>query len=203
MSSVTLKNSTNEVVSLALYKVPVVRPGLDAIAWKIVSPPPGGYATVNIPDSHAVTARYSGNSADPASLDTQTAALAFSETTAAFSIDAIASQDRHASGAVITQRFEDLVMNEVRIVNNYGVGVEAAILLDGSPIYAPQVVWPGALLVEDIRSSIHVAVVAPFTRKGDRLVQAEYGLTQTEVLEGGTLIVTGSIWTGYALSAAE
>jgi hypothetical protein len=33
-------------------------------------------------------------------------------------------------------------------------------------------------------------------------VQAEYGLTQTEVLEGGTLIVTGSIWTGYALTAA-
>lgn len=202
MSSVTLKNDTNEVVSLALFKVPVVRPASDTIAWKIVSPPPGGQATVDIPDSYGVMARYSSNPAEPANLDTQTAVLAFSETTAAFSIDAIASQDRHASGVAITQRFDDLVMDEVRVVNNYRIGVEVSILLDGSPIHAPQVVWPGGLLFEDISNGIHVAVVSSFRRKGDRLVQAEYSLTQTEVREGGTVILTGSMWTGYALTAA-
>lgn len=201
MSSVTLKNNTNEVVSLALFKVPVVRPASDTIAWKIVSPPPGGQATVNIPDSYGVMARYSSNPAEPSNLDTQTAVLAFSETTAAFSIDAITSQDRHASGAAITQRFDNLVMNEVRVVNNYAIGVEVSILLDGSPIYAPEVVWPGGLLMEDIRGGIYVAVVAPFTGNGHRLVQAEYSLTQTQLLEGGTLIVSGSMWTGYALAA--
>lgn len=201
MSKITLINHTAEMVCLALFKQPVLRPGLDSIAWQVVSPPPGGQATVNIPDSYGVMARYSSNPADPANLNTQTPIIAFSETTAAFSIDAIASQDRHASGAVITQRFDDLVLNEVRVVNDYGIGVEVSILLDGSPIYAPQVVWPGGLLVEDIRGGIYVAVVASFTGNGHRLVQAEYSQTQTQLLEGGTLVVTGSMWRGYALSA--
>lgn len=202
MSSVTLINHTNEMVRLALFRQPVLRPGLDTIAWRIVAPPPGGQTTVNIPDRYGVMARYSGNPDDPANLDTQTAAVVFSETTASFSIDAIPSQDRHASGAVITQRFDDLVLNEVRVVNDYLIGVEVSILLDGMPIYAPQVVWPGGLLMEDIRGGIHVAVVAPFTGNGHRLVQAEYSQTLTEVREGGTLIVTGSMWRGYALSMA-
>lgn len=202
MSKITLINQTTEMVRLALFKQPLLRPGLDAIAWKVVSPPPGGQAIVEIPDSYGVMARYSGDVQDPSNLDTQTAVLAFSETTAAFSIDAIPSQDRHAAGAAITQRFVDLVLNEVRVVNNYAIGVEVSILLDGSPIYAPQVVWPGGLLMEDIRGGIYVAVVAPFTGNGHRLVQAEYSLTQTQLLEGGTLIVSGSMWTGYALAAA-
>lgn len=202
MSKITLINNTTETVRLALFKRPVLRPGLDVIAWKIVSPPPGGQAMVNIPENYGVMARYSGNPDDPSNLDTQTAVVAFSETTASFSIDAIASQDRHASGAVITQRFDDLVLNEVRVTNRYPIGVEVSILFDGDPIYAPQVVWPGGLLVEDIRGAIHAAVVAPFTGNGHRLVQAEYSQTQTEVREGGSLVVTGSMWKGYALSAA-
>ncbi len=202
MSKITLINNTTETVRLALFKRPVLRPGLDVIAWKIVSPPPGGQAMVNIPENYGVMARYSGDPGNPSNLDTQTAVVAFSETTASFSIDAIASQDRHASGAVITQRFDDLVLNEVRVTNRYPIGVEVSILFDGDPIYAPQVVWPGGLLVEDIRGGIYAAVVASFTGNGHRLVQAEYSQTQTEVREGGSLVVTGSMWKGYALSAA-
>jgi hypothetical protein len=200
MQSVKLINRTNEMVRLALFKRPVLRPTLDAIAWKIVSPPPGGSVTVNIPDQFGVQARYSGNPGDPSNLDSQTPVLPFAETTAAFSIDGVTSQDRHATGVVITQRFDDLTMNEVRVINRYGLGVEVSMLLDGDPIFAPQVVWPGGLFMEDIRGGIYVAVVALFTARGQRLVQAEYGLTQTELPVGGTLLVTGSMWTGYALT---
>ncbi|WP_165480892.1 hypothetical protein [Xanthomonas oryzae] len=49
---------------------------------------------------------------------------------------------------------------------------------------------------------MYVAVISQFTYKGQRLVQAELSLTETEILEGGSLIVTGSMWTGYSLNAA-
>jgi hypothetical protein len=202
MSKITLINRTDEVVRLALFRMPLLRPTLATIAWRIASPPPGGSTIVDMPASLAVQARYSGDPGNPPSLDTSTAAVVFDETTAAFTIDSVVSQDGRTTGAVIARKFTDLVMNEVRIVNNYGIGVEVSILGDGDPIYAPQVVWPGGLLMEDIRSPIYVAVVSDFTYKGQRLVQAEFSLTQTEAPAGGTLVLTGSMWTGYALSAA-
>jgi hypothetical protein len=202
MGRITLHNNTNEVVRLAIFKLPVLRASLATVAWKIVSPPPGGSTTVNIPSGFAVLGRYSGDPARPAELDNKTAPVAFDETTAAFSIDAVTSQDGMATGAVIQQKFTDLVMNEVRVVNNYGIGVEVSILSDGDPIYAPQVVWPGGLLIEDVRGSLYVAVVSQFTAKGQRLVQEEFSQTQVEVLEGGTLVVNGSQWVGYSLTAA-
>lgn len=55
--------------------------------------------------------------------------------------------------------------------------------------------------MEDVRGSISVAVVSQFATKGQRLLQEEFSLTRTEVHDGGTLQVTGSQWTGYALMA--
>lgn len=201
MSKITLINKTDEMVRLALFMSPVLNPNLATIAWKIVSPPPGGSTTVNIPPDFAVRARYSGDPSNPSELENTTAAVAFAETTAAFSVESIVSEDRQAVGAVIHQVFTDLVMNEVRVANHFSIGAEVSILKGGDPIYPPQVVWPGGLLMEDVRGSIYVAVVSQFTTKGQRLVQEEFSLTRTELLEGGTLQVTGSQWVGYALAA--
>lgn len=201
MSKITLINKTDEMVRLALFMTPALNPNLATIAWRIVSPPPGGSTTVDIPADFAVQARYSGDPSNPSNLENTTAAVAFAETTAAFSVDSIVSQDRQATGAVIHQEFNDLVLNEVRVANHYPIGVEVSILKDGDPIYPPQVVWPGGLLMEDVRGSISVAVVSQFTTKGQKLVQEEFSLTRTEVLDGGTLLVTGSQWVGYALAA--
>lgn len=202
MSKITLINRAEDMVRLALFRTPVMRPTLGVIAWKIVSPPPGGSTIVDLPADFAVQGAYSGDPSKPSRLDTTTAAVAFAETTAAFTIDSIGSQDQQATGAVIHQQFTDLVLNEVRVVNQYPIGVEVSILSDGDPIYAPQVVWPGGLLLEDIRAPIHAAVVSQFTAKGQRLVQEEISQTQIEVPEGATVIVTGSQWRGYALSLA-
>lgn len=145
-------------------------------------------------------ARYSSDPANPSHLDTETAAVPFSELTATFSIEGATSEDGQANGAVIRQLFTDLVMNEVRVVNRYPIGVELSILKDGSPIHTPQVLWPGAMWMEGIRGSIHVAVVWQFARDGERLVQEEISMTQVKVLPNDTLVVTGSMWTGYALT---
>ncbi|WP_127165837.1 hypothetical protein [Xanthomonas euvesicatoria] len=195
-------NQTNETVRLALFQKPVMNPTLATIAWQVVAPPPGGSSTVDIPSDFSVQARYSNDPTNPSNLDTSTKPVSFSETTAAFSIDHFVSQDRRANGAVINQTFTDLVLNELRVVNNFSIGAETTIYRGGDAIYEAQVIWPGGLFLEDVRSSMYVAVISRFTYKGQRLVQEELSLTETEVLEGGSLIVTGSMWTGYSLTAA-
>ncbi|KHL59196.1 hypothetical protein OZ10_02825 [Xanthomonas cannabis pv. cannabis] len=196
-------NQTNETVRPALFQKPVMNPTLATIAWQVVAPPPGGSSTVDIPSDFSVQARYSNDPTNPSNLDTSTRPVSFSETTAAFSIDHFVLQDGRANGAVINQTFTHLFPDKVCVVNNYSIGAETAIYRGGDAIYEAQVIWPGGLFLEDLRTNMYVAVISQFTYKGQRLVQEELSLTETEVLEGGTLIVTGSMWTGYSLSAAE
>jgi hypothetical protein len=199
MSTITLLNETGETVRLAIFQKPVYNPTLSTIAWQIAAPPPGGTSVVQIPSDFSLAIRYSNDPTRPSNLDTSAKPVSFSETSASFTVDGIITQDRRSNGAVINQSFTDLVLNEVRVVNNFSIGVESAIYRGEDPIYEPQVIWPGGLFMEDVRASMFVAVVSQFTYKGQRLVQEEISLTQLEVLEGDTLKVTGSMWTGYSL----
>ncbi|HDS1037492.1 TPA: hypothetical protein QDZ42_000563 [Stenotrophomonas maltophilia] len=200
MSNIVLISRTADAVRLAIFQKPVCNPNLPTIAWQIAAPPPGGTLVVALPEDFSLQARYSNDQSRPENLDTSAKPMAFAETSAAFTIDSVMSQDRMAVGAVINQTFNDLVPNEVRVKNNYSIGVEASILRGLDPIYEPQIIWPGGLFVESVCGSLCVAVVSPFTCKGQRLVQEEISITQTEVLEDDALVVSGSQWTGYALS---
>lgn len=200
MSTITLRNNTLEVVRLAIFKTPVLNPTLSTIAWQVAEPPPGGKQTIDIPTAYSVFANYSSDRNNPSNLTCETAHIPFAESTAMFTISSATSQDRKATGAVISQQFNDLVLNEVRVVNNYNLGALTTIAQNGDAIYEPQVIWPGGLFLEDVRASFYVAVVAQFTSKGQRLVQEEFSQTQTEVLAGSTITVTGSMWNGYSLS---
>lgn len=202
MSTITLMNQTAETVRLAVFQKPVKNPTLATIAWQVAAPPPGGNTVIQIPDDFGLQVRYSSDPTRPDQLDTTARPVVFPETTAAFTIDGVASQDRRSNGAVISQHFTDLVLNQVRVFNNFSIGVEAALLRGQYPMYEPQVIWPGGLFMEDVGSSMYVAVVSQFTYKGQRLVQEEISLTQAEVLEGDSLIVNGSKWTGYSLTRA-
>ncbi len=201
MSKLILRNQTPEVVRLAVFKQPVINPTLATIAWLIAEPPPGGKQTIDIPDDLSVFAQYSNDLSNPSNLVCETAHIPFAETTASFNISSLMSQDSRASGAVITQTFNNLVMNEVRIYNNYSIGCLVTIAKNGDAIFAPQVIWPGGLLVEDVRSPFYVAVVSQFAYKGKRLVHEEFSQTQIEVLEGDSVTVTGTQWKGYSLAA--
>jgi len=202
MSKIVLVNNTAETVRLAIFQKPVNNPTLATIAWQIAAPPPGGSSIITLPDDFSVHARYSNDPNRPDNLDTSAKPVSFAETSASFTIGSVMSQDRLSNGAVINQTFNDLVLNEVRIKNNFSIGVEASILRGQDAIYEPQVIWPGGLFMEDVRASLYVAVVSQFTTKGQRLVQEEISITQTEVLEGESLTVSGSMWKGYALSKA-
>ncbi|HSR51507.1 MAG TPA: hypothetical protein VLV83_11805 [Acidobacteriota bacterium] len=206
MSTLTLINDTSEVVRVATFKKPVLNPTLNSIAWRIDEPPPnGGQTVIQIPQDYQVYANYSfdPNERNDPDAGNRTAIINFAEYTARFLVQSATSQDQRASAATITQVFTDLVMNEVRIENSFGYGVWGHVTKDGDDVYAPQVIWPGGVLMEDIRSSFYLAVVAQFVYKGDRLVDEEISLTETEVLEGGTATVTGSMWEGYQISVTE
>ncbi|PPU44204.1 hypothetical protein XdyCFBP7245_23025 [Xanthomonas dyei] len=146
-------------------------------------------------------ARYSYDPNNPSNLDTSTKPVSFSETSASFSIDGVVSQAPRANVAVINQSFTDLVPSEVWIRNNFSISAETTIYRGGDAIFEAQVIWPGGLFLENIETSMYVAVVSQFTYKGQRLVQEELCVTQTEIPEDGSIIVTGSMWTDYSLSA--
>lgn len=201
MSTITLLNETDEVVRLAIFKKPIVNATLATIAWRVAAPPPGGQQVIQIPDSMAVFAQYSSDPANPSNLDVRSNVVQFAEATAMFTIESLESQDRRAVGAQVRQKFDALVLNEVRVVNNFAIGCQVNICQDGSPIYGPQVLWPGGIFLEDVRGSFYIAVISQFAQAGQRLIAEEIAQTQTEVLEGGSLIVRGSMWKGYSLSA--
>jgi hypothetical protein len=206
MSILTFINNTDngEVVRLALYKKSLTRPDLQSVAWKIIAPPPsGGCSRVPVPQNYESFITCPGpddDLTDPMAGST-TQRIAFGENTARFIINSSNSQDRRASAPTITQTFTDLVLNEVRIENNFGNGVWGHITMGGDEIYAPQVIWPSGIMMEDVRSTFYVAVVAQFVNKGSRLVDEEISVTESQVLDGGTMMVTGSMWKGYKLTA--
>jgi hypothetical protein len=208
MSQITILNGTNELVRIAIYKKPVLQPTLATIAWQIVAPPPGGQTVVPIPEDYQVYAEYSldPNNPDPTSPTAtvnQTNTATFNETTARFQIQSVTSQDKRASGGYITQVFSDLQLNEVRLENNFAVGVLSHIQKDGVDIYSPQVLWPGAVRIEDVRSTLYLAAVGQFVYQGSRLVDEEIQMTETPILEGGTALVTGSMWKGYSIVSSS
>jgi hypothetical protein len=203
MAQITVVNNSDEVVRIAIYRKPVLLPTLSTIAWRIVEPPPnGGQTVVQIPENYSVFANYSFDTAEreDANAGNRTNVIQFAEDTARFIVGTAVSQDRRANAATLVQTFDGLVMNETRIVNQFGYGVWGHITKDGDDVYAPQVIWPGAVMMEDLRESFFLAAVSQFVYKGDRLVQEETSLTETEVLAGGMATVTGSKWKGYAIA---
>ncbi len=200
MSSITIYNNTDELVRVALYQKPVLSKSLQTIAWQIASPPPGGKAVVSLPADFAVYSNYSLDPNNPDDTQYQTNKVTFGETTARFDVTNVTSQDGRANGALIQQSFADLKMNEVHIINNFGLGVVGHITRDGDDIYPAQVIWPGGRFMEDVRSTLYMAVVGQFTTKGDRLVQEEVSATETPILENQSSTLTGSKWKGYAFS---
>lgn len=208
MSQITILNATNELVRIAIYKKPTVTSLLSTIAWQIVAPPPSGQTVVPIPEDYRVYAEYSldPNNPDPTSPTAtvnQTNALSFLEDTARFQILSATSQDKEATGGYIKQLFTDLELNKVRLENNFTVGVMSHIQKDNVDIFAPQVLWPGAVRIEDVRSSLYLAVVGQFVFRGTQLVDEDIQMTETPILEGGTAVVTGSMWQGYSIAASS
>lgn len=201
MSFFTLINQTHEHVHLALFRRPAFNPTVPTIAWRIAMPPPQGQQSIEFPRELSVRLRYATDPEQPGQLDASVASAAFSETTAEFVVASAPAPDGRAE-AMIAQRYDDLRANLVRVINRHRLGVEAAICCDGDALYLPQAIWPDGVLLEDVRGALQVAVVSPYTVKGQRLLPEEVAATQFEARPGGAWAVSGSMWTGYRLDLA-
>lgn len=204
MSTITIVNNTEsgDPVRLAIFRSLVQMPTLDTIAWKIVAPPPsGGSVVITIPDGFDVYVNVPVTEADHSNPNggNRSNIITFSELTARFLIQAVTAP----ATAVITQVYDGLVLNEVRIENDFASGVWSHVAQDGNDVYAPQVLWPGAVRMMDLRGPILLAVVSPSTQSGDRLIDEEISLTQVQILPGQTAIVAGSQWKGYSITIAS
>jgi len=205
MSQLTIVSNSSDLLRVAIYKKPYRQPTLNTIAWKIVAPPPdGGQTTVEIPDNYSVFVNYSFDPAvrsDPNG-GSRTPVLTFDEATARFDIASKSTEDNRDTVAIHSRSFNDLVMNEVHLDNQAGFGVWGHIQKDGADIFPARVISPGRTLIEDVRSTLYLAVIDEFVSLGDRLVQEEISLTETPILEGQTATITGDEWQGYAIAVS-
>lgn len=193
MSQITIRNHTEDVIRIAIYKAPAINPSQATIAWRVAAPPPGEQQTIEIPDGFSVVAGYAEDFSATHFKPSQTP---FTGTNAAFSVNA---QDDHLSGVIIVHNPGGIVANQVCVANNLKADALITIAKGGDAIYERQLITPGGRYVEDIRPSFCVAVIAQFILKGQHLISEEIAQTQLELPLNGVISVIGSIWDGYSL----
>ena len=198
MPTITIKNNTADNPMIGIFRRSIKTPTLSAVAWKVILPPSHGIAVIEITDEFESYVNY-GDRSDPNG-GNRTAPIGFTGTTAKFIAEP--SGQGAKSDIILKKSSEDPTPDEVSISNNAGEGVWGHITQLGSDIYPPQVIWPGGVLIEDIRGPYLLAIVGDQIREGDRLVEEEVSQTQTPILPGQTATVTGSRWDGYSIAVS-
>jgi hypothetical protein len=202
MSQITIGNQTHEVVRIAVFQRPPGQVTLDTWVWKVVEPPPGGEEVVPLPAEYVVFANYSFDPAireDP-NAGMRTELLTFELPTATFVVSAAEGQGKADKVAALTRSSTDLVPNEIRVINDFGYGVWGHLQRTGSDVVAPQVIPPGSVWINDLRSpALALAVVGDSVQAGQHLVEEEISQTTVEILPGQTAQVTGDRWQGYTI----
>lgn len=201
MANLRILNRTDELVRVALFRESGSDGRQPILVWRLAAPPPGGASTIEISKRFEVRARYSIDDAYPERMDTETAPALFDQPSAAFTLSAITDAQGHALGATLRPDAENVVAGQLRVLSEFGRGVEIVIAQSGDNLFQPSVVWPGSLLIEKIPWSLYLAVAQPFTRKGDRVPSMTRD-NWTPVDAGKQVTITGSKWFGYRLSVA-
>ncbi|MGD8781208.1 MAG: hypothetical protein PVH88_19865 [Ignavibacteria bacterium] len=198
MAQIKLLNSTIEKISVAVFKESFKIPSTKIVAWKVETLlEEGDSSIVNIPGNYEVYVNYSQDSShkgDPYS-GTKSQSINFEGDTAKFIV-------KEEPGNLISfnRVFTDLAENEIHIVNMAGFGVWGHILLDIKDIYPPELITPGATLMEDIRTPLKVAVTMDDMEPGTLMEIRELSSTPIEVSVGDNIEITGSKWEGYSIN---
>lgn len=197
MATITIRNHTEDVIRIAIFKTPAVNPSHPTIAWRIAAPPPGESQIIDIPQGFSVV---SGYAEDFSATHFKAAQLAFTDATGFFSIN---PEDDHPSGVAIQQSVEGVVPNRVRAVNNLRGEALVTIAKGGDALYEKQAIPAGGFFLEDIRPAFYLAVVSQFILKGQHLIPEELALTRTKLPEDGVVTASGSLWDGYSLEVSS
>jgi hypothetical protein len=197
MSQIILRNGTQELIHVAIFRKPTRHPNLGSFAWMVVSPPPAGQSVVAIPQYYEVYVNVPTTPeerTDPNS-GARTPAISISDFTSRFRV-----QEEAGDTVSLVQAEEGLVPGELRIDNLAGVGVWTHIQQNGVDIYRPQALAPGSsFLAAQPSTPFYLAVVSGSSREGSLLSEVEISTTTIPILPGQTATVTGSVWSGYEI----
>ena len=196
MSRITLRNHTEDVIRIAIYKRPAVDPSHPIIAWRIAAPVPGESQVIEIPEGFSVLTGYAD---DFSATNFKAEQFPFSTSSGIFYID---PEDEQPSGVSIRQGMEGLMPNRVRVQNNLPGEALVTIAKGGDALYEKQAILPGSIFIEDIRPPFYMAVVSQFMLKGQHLIPDEVALTQLKLPDTGKVMVSGSLWDGYSLEVS-
>ncbi|MEW6735045.1 MAG: hypothetical protein AB1489_27390 [Acidobacteriota bacterium] len=205
-SGFTIVNNTAENLRVAVFKKNYKVPNLGVTAWQVVNPPTqGGSIYVTVPQTYEVFINYPGpydDQTDPTA-GYQTPKITVNSSTGTFNVTTSKTLDGKAVTAKLAQTSQNVVPNEMHIQNQAGFGVWGHITKSGQDIYPPQIVWPGGVMMQDIRPELYVAVVAYYVQQGSTMKDEEIDATSTEVTIGQVATVSGSAWTGYSIVVAN
>lgn len=196
-----IANETDGIVHVALYKRSPLRPTEPAVAWAIASPPPRGRAIFSIPRDYRVFARYSFSPEDPWQPVYQTNVLPLLRDSGSFSIQEV-SLGRSAWGAFLARNTRGAGSGEVRIENDFALGVWCHIQLGECDVYPPRLLPPYETLIEALASPFFLAVVSPLVRVGASLAGHEIHATEIELEAGkdGVFTVHGTPCQGHRIT---
>lgn len=196
-----IANETDGIVHVALYKRSPLRPAEPAVAWAIASPPPRGRAIFSIPRDYRVFAQYSFSPEAPWQPVYQTNALSLQRNHDSFAIREV-SLGRSALGAILARNIKKAGLGELRIENNFMIGVWCHIQLGEHDVHLPRLLSPHGVLVETLASSFFLAVVSPRARVGAPLMKEEIRATEVELEagKGGAFTVHRNPAQGYRIT---
>jgi hypothetical protein len=200
VTGITLINGTDENLKIAVFKQTFKVPSLQVLAWKVIAlPREGGNSLLPIPDQYDMYINYSNVPVTPYG-GIKTGLISIDQTTARFMILNEFTNDGQLKVAIVKRVYSELVDGQILIDNKSSYGVWGHILLDGTDIYAPQIISPGRTLMENIEGSFSVSVIDDFITVGSLIKVRELRTQPVNVNVGDTLVVTGTKWTGYTFN---
>ncbi len=198
----TLDNRSQDPVLLALFARPTLNPGMGAIAWRVIDLAAGQTMTVALPRVPTLTVFYGGDRQHPAMLNRATEPVVVTQAGTNFVIeDDPARDDVSLRVCAMAEHGEH---EWIGVINRHDRGVSLQLRLDGAPVVAPMVLWPGAAFHEAPWPRLYALVVASSTQPGDPIgTQADAGFPCEITACTRRLTITGARWEGYSITATD
>ncbi len=199
---VTLANGTRRAVCVVVYRRSALRPGEPPVVWLAASVAARGKVSFVLPRELEVFARYSFEPENPRRPVHQTNSLQVRQPQvgAGFEVQGLSSPDRRTWGAVLARSAESPGWFQLRVVNQFQVGVWAHVRQDGRDVFPPRVLPPLSTWLQDLDAPFRVAVLAEPRKPGDLLVSSANATTETAVTAGESLKIQGGPCRGFRVS---
>ncbi|RBP51336.1 hypothetical protein [Arenicella xantha] len=201
MSLINIVNNSEDHLQLGIY---TTRPteNVEQSAWITQSLNSHTSASFSARQKFTVHANY-GNKLAPDG-GQKTNSMQFLEGAAKFQVVNAGAEGEQNTKLKIEQLFEDLVPNKVSLHNMSNQGIWAHIERAEGGSFAPVMMSPGAVLIEDVSAMpFYLAIIKHLVTSSDEPIGELIHLPATAITSGQTATITGSNWRGYTIALSE